>query len=74
MLWSREPQKSFGSFAKRTGGELLFLQLRRMLDKTNCTDLLNESGMATVRFFFFLLKKKQNRGHHCRILPLFMKN
>jgi len=67
-------QKSFGSFAKRTGDKLVFLQLRRMLDKTNRTVLFNESGMATTRFSFFLLKKKQNRGRHCRIVPLFIKN
>jgi len=60
-----ESPKSFGSFAKRTRGELVFLQLRKMLDKTNRSVLLNESGMATARFSFFLFKKKQNGGRHC---------
>ncbi len=63
MLWSRELQKSFGSFAKRTGDP--FYNLRGCWIKQIVRFYSMNKEWEQHEFPFFLLKKKQNGGRHC---------
>jgi len=67
-------QKSFGSFAKRTGDGLPFYNLGGCWIKQIMLFYSNESEGATVRFSFFSFEKETKPGTSQPKVSLSMKN